>query len=523
MQGITTMREYPSQSRSTAEMTRSKRAKSQRAALWVGFIAFVFILPLVIFSLATILFQVKQWNLPGVFIYDRAVGWLNPEETATLVDRDWNLNRQILLVPTKDPENALWLSSRDLGYWVDPTATAKKATAFARGAEPLSDILSAIKGQTRTILPVVLFDEQIARKSLENFAEDLTIPAVNASISYQDGAWVALPGRSGWTVDFDATLDHFTQDAFTNLLTGSATLYFKPLTPSISDLRPVLTDIESVLEQEFRLTAYDPISDEGFAWMVPLEIKRNWVTVDPETYTVRLSVKGSDVQDLVNSWEAELGEGRYLGALSNGEALMHTWEDGQAIHTIINHDPTTYQVNSGESLWSISLKLGMPMWHILEANPGLTTDNLTAGMSLKIPSLDILLPLPVVENKRIVIDLSDQQLITYENGQVRSSHIVSTGIPKSPTMAGIFQVQTHELNAYASNWDLYMPNFLGIYQAWPDFMNGIHGLPLLSNGRRLWASSLGSPASYGCIILDLEPAEDLYYWADPGVVVEINP
>jgi hypothetical protein len=89
-------------------------------------------------------------------------------------------------------------------------------------------------------------------------------------------------------------------------------------------------------------------------------------------------------------------------------------------------------------------------------------------------------------------------------------------------MTGVFQIQTHEINAYASNWDLYMPHFMGIYEAWPGFMNGIHGLPLLSNGQRLWASTLGSPASYGCIILDLGAAEDLFYWADPGVVVEIT-
>jgi lipoprotein-anchoring transpeptidase ErfK/SrfK len=37
----------------------------------------------------------------------------------------------------------------------------------------------------------------------------------------------------------------------------------------------------------------------------------------------------------------------------------------------------------------------------------------------------------------------------------------------------------------------------------------------------LWASTLGSPASYGCIILDLAAAEDLYTWAEAGVVVEI--
>jgi len=46
-------------------------------------------------------------------------------------------------------------------------------------------------------------------------------------------------------------------------------------------------------------------------------------------------------------------------------------------------------------------------------------------------------------------------------------------------------------------------------------------LPMLSNGQRLWASVLGQPASYGCIILNLEAAEWLYEWAEDGVVVEI--
>ncbi len=41
-------------------------------------------------------------------------------------------------------------------------------------------------------------------------------------------------------------------------------------------------------------------------------------------------------------------------------------------------------------------------------------------------------------------------------------------------MPGVFQVYSHELNAYASKWDLSMPHFLGIYEAAPGFTNGIH-------------------------------------------------
>jgi lipoprotein-anchoring transpeptidase ErfK/SrfK len=144
-------------------------------------------------------------------------------------------------------------------------------------------------------------------------------------------------------------------------------------------------------------------------------------------------------------------------------------------------------------------------------------------MTLTIPSKNILLPLPVIRGKRIQIDISEQRMYVYEAGALIATHIISTGVEDSPTMAGVFQVQTHEINAYASNWDLYMPHFMGIYEAWPGFMNGIHGLPLLSSGQRLWAGNLGSPVSYGCIILGLEEAETLYQWAENGVVVEIVP
>jgi lipoprotein-anchoring transpeptidase ErfK/SrfK len=148
---------------------------------------------------------------------------------------------------------------------------------------------------------------------------------------------------------------------------------------------------------------------------------------------------------------------------------------------------------------------------------------LLAGQVLTIPSKNEMLPLPVVPSKRIVISISQQHLWTYENGGLRSEHVISTGIDRSPTIPGIYQVQTHEIEAYASVWDLTMPHFIGIYEGWPGFMNGLHGLPTLSNGSRLWAGNLGRPVSYGCIILDLAAAEDIYYWAEEGVVVEIQP
>jgi lipoprotein-anchoring transpeptidase ErfK/SrfK len=91
----------------------------------------------------------------------------------------------------------------------------------------------------------------------------------------------------------------------------------------------------------------------------------------------------------------------------------------------------------------------------------------------------------------------------------------------SPTYTGEFQILSKEEMAYASQWNLQMPHFLSVYRAGGDTYNGIHGLPFNASGQRLWWR-LGSPGSYGCIVLGIEEAETLFNWAELGVPVTIQ-
>ncbi len=489
--------------------------------LWVSLGALLLLLPVLICSGVIIYFQVRQLNLPGVTVYDQPVGMMSIQETSAWVDLTWNKNRRINLISNADPEISYWVSPAELGLWVDPQSTADAAYAVGRSKAPLKDIRASIQGEPEVIFPVLYFDEAIARETLAKLAETIDITPLDAQIEYKDGQWLALESVEGRKHDIDSTIHSLVDNAFNILLTGTHNLEIKPQSPTVVDLSPVVDEIEALISQDLSLTAYDPILDESFNWSVPVEIKRSWVSVKPEDYSVSIAYDQNELRDLIKTWEKDLGEERSFEGLQV-ENIIKDWKEGQTPHLMLRHNPTSYTVNPGESLWSISLKLGMPMYHIMAANEGLTTNNIKSGMVLNIPSKNILLPLPVVENKRIVVDISEQSMTVYEDGEIRNTYIVSTGVSNSPTMAGIFQVQTHELNAYASNWDLYMPHFMGIYEAWPGFMNGIHGLPLLSSGQRLWASTLGSPASYGCIILDLAAAEDVYTWAEAGVVVEIR-
>lgn len=125
-----------------------------------------------------------------------------------------------------------------------------------------------------------------------------------------------------------------------------------------------------------------------------------------------------------------------------------------------------------------------------------------------------------VSGKYILVDISDQQMYVYENGALIYNFIVSTGIHNA-TRTGLFHVQSKIPNAYGATWNIWMPNWLGIYYA-GGLENGIHSLPILSNGAELWAGYLGTPISYGCVVLGSYESTILYNWAEIGVPVEIQ-
>ena len=122
--------------------------------------------------------------------------------------------------------------------------------------------------------------------------------------------------------------------------------------------------------------------------------------------------------------------------------------------------------------------------------------------------------------KYILVDISEQHMYVYEGDALIYSFIASTGI-NGGTRAGTFAVQSKIPNAYGSTWNIWMPNWLGIY--WSGGLeNGIHALPILPNGATLWEGYLGRPVSYGCVVLGTYEAQLLYDWAEIGTPVQIQ-
>ena len=122
--------------------------------------------------------------------------------------------------------------------------------------------------------------------------------------------------------------------------------------------------------------------------------------------------------------------------------------------------------------------------------------------------------------KYILVDISEQHMYVYEGDTLIYSFVSSTGM-NSATRVGNFSVLNKIPNAYGATWNIWMPNWLGIYWA-GSLQNGIHALPILPSGAQLWSGYLGVPISYGCVVLGAYESQLLYDWADVGTPVEIQ-
>jgi LysM repeat protein len=179
----------------------------------------------------------------------------------------------------------------------------------------------------------------------------------------------------------------------------------------------------------------------------------------------------------------------------------------------------SYVVRAGDTLTAIAQRFGTTVVVLANLNGISNPSAIYVGQTLKLSGTPP--PVPAGAGKRILVDLSDQHLYAYQGDQLVYSFIASTGAAPYYTRAGQFQIQSKIPNAYGSTWNIWMPHWLGIYYA-GSTENGIHALPVLSNGQVLWAGYLGTPISYGCVVLGTYEAELLYTWADLGTPVLIQ-
>jgi len=474
---------------------------------------------------ATAYFDLRSVILPGVQVGGVPVQGLTAEQAAAELERVWNRELRLTAVDVSEPMHAWLVAPGEFGLRVNPEESAALAYAAGRGLGLLEELLAIWDGltQAQEIVPVVEFDPLVALAAYQRWSPELAVLASDAGLSLDSGEVLVAASAPGRELDVLASLEWLAGDPRAALLDNALVpLVTRSVEPGIPEVDTQVAVVERLLNSQPTVTAYDPVTDEWFRWSPDRGRIASWIRIQAHSAGVGVELDQALLQEYVAAQAEELGPERAVDLDQALKALQAGLQGTESPPLIIRYLPREHVVRAGETLNSIGFSAGIPYWKWLEFNPQVRVRGLVVGETLAMPPKDAMLELPVVPHKRIVVSLAEQHMWVYQDGELIADHVVSTGIPRSPTFPGVFQVKSHYLEAYASNWDLYMPHFLGIYDATPGFVNGIHGLPLLSNGVRLWGNVLGRPASYGCIILTLEAAEQLYDWAEEGVVVEIR-
>ncbi len=459
--------------------------------------------------------------LPGVHAAGIDLSSLREGDAAVQL-AGWN--RQPLML--RDGDRVWTALPGDLGIALDAGATAAAARAWGRSEGGLAGALQSITGGVN-IEPVLSVDLTQLTRYLQDHKAEIDRPAQNAGVQLVNGQAVARPAQDGSELDVAATVARIQADAPALLADGVLDLVMQATAPAITDASALVAQANALLGSAFLVRGYDPIRDEWHDWIAPPEEWAAWLTAasDPASPTgLALTMNDSGPRAFLEA-RSSFGDERYLKIDEAVAAMQSALSTSRTEVTIrVWHGPTTVTVRQGQTLASIAEEVGIPYPYIQAENPGINVDALSVGQTLNLPSRDILVPLEPVPAKRIVVSRGQQRLRAYENGQVVFDWVISTGLPTSPTALGTFQIQSHEVNAYAQQWNLYMPHFMGFYHPGPnmDLMNGFHGFPTRGGGYLLWTDDLGRPVTYGCVLLSLENAATLFSWAEDGVVVVVS-
>lgn len=460
--------------------------------------------------------------IPGVQVAGTDIGGRSLADAATLL-RGQSQDRGIVLADGSTEQS---LIPEALGISLDAEATVKAAHQQGRSIESLRRFVDS-RGQI-VLKPIWQFDPLPARRTLETLAPTYEIAPIAADIQKVTGHVVAVPAASGQALDVDATMAYLTADPLKVLEDGRLPVVLKSVPADLTNVDRAVAKANKFLAHTISVPAYDPVADKNLSLQLKPEQWQSWIAIeldqsDPTQFEWSLDTDKAEATLVEQS--KSLGSERYLKPDEALEAVAAAITDQSwtTAELRVYHHDRRHTVQYGETLSSIGFDYGIPYPWIEEANPGIN-DALSPGQEITIPSPDGLLPLPVVKEKRLVVSLSEQRMWAYERGELKWEWPVSTGIASSPTAPGIFQVQSHQTNAYAASWNLWMPDFIGIYRPVPtaDFMNGFHGFPSRHGSTLLWTDDIGHPVTYGCILVDSKNSGDLFEWAEAGVVVEIK-
>jgi LysM repeat protein len=183
-----------------------------------------------------------------------------------------------------------------------------------------------------------------------------------------------------------------------------------------------------------------------------------------------------------------------------------------------NGPTTIHVVERGQELGLIARGYGVSIDDILAVNSIDNPDLIYAGQELVIPAAGAYEPTaadappaPLANGRSLLVSVSQQRIYAYQDGQFVHSHLVSTGLPDTPTVLGDYHVYVKYVADDMQGDDYFLPQVPYVMYFYQGY--GIHGT--------YWHNAFGRPMSHGCVNLPVHEAEWFFNFAEVGTLVRV--
>jgi LysM repeat protein len=177
----------------------------------------------------------------------------------------------------------------------------------------------------------------------------------------------------------------------------------------------------------------------------------------------------------------------------------------------------TYIVQQGDTLGKIAARYGTTVANLMRLNGISNPDRIWVGQRLKVSgsgsgsSGGSTKPPAAgpVSGRWIDVDISSQRLTAYQGNKAVFSALISSGLPRTPTVIGRFKIYTKRVSTRmrGPGYDLPgVPYTMYFYKGY-----ALHGT--------YWHHNFGHPMSHGCVNLRTQDAAWLFNWASVGTTV----
>lgn len=182
--------------------------------------------------------------------------------------------------------------------------------------------------------------------------------------------------------------------------------------------------------------------------------------------------------------------------------------------------PGAYIVRRGDTLAAIAARYHTTVASLMRANNIANPNVIYVGQRLIIAGGSTggggagggAPPNPASSGRWIDVDLSAQRLVAYEGSRAVFSAVVSTGLPRTPTVQGRFRIYVKLRSTTMAGPGYRLPGVPYTMYFYKGY--GLHGT--------YWHNNFGHPMSHGCVNLRTSDAQWLFNWASVGTLVNIH-